>query len=426
MKKKILNYLFWLVIAAAFIGPGTVTTATSAGASFQYQLIWAMIFSTLACLVLQEAAARIAIVTGQSLGQNIRQQFKTGTIAWIIGVSIFLGCLAYEAGNILGALSGIVLIATGLPAWIFTLLIGITAFVVLYLGRSSTVANILGVLVGVMGLAFFIAALSSSIDPIALLRGAVTPSIPKGSTVIVLGLIGTTIVPYNIFLGSSLAEGQTLKQMRSGLTLSVLIGGVISISVMLVGAQLIGEFSFQALYQYLISQNGSVMGWLFAIGLFAAGFTSTITASMAGALTVKSVHPKGKDWNESSIPYRGLWATILLVGVIVGLSGIKPIPVIILAQAANGLILPLLTFVIWIVINSNKMGQEKNSILTNVFMAITLGVSSVLGLLNVLKASYSALNVPFQLESLHLMVLGFLAMVIVLAAISQMKTKSSS
>lgn len=426
MKKKILNYLFWLVIAAAFIGPGTVTTAASAGASFQYQLIWAMIFSTLACLVLQEAAARIAIVTGQSLGQNIRQQFKTGIIAWIIGVSIFLGCLAYEAGNILGALSGIVLIATGLPAWIFTLLIGITAFVVLYLGRSSTVANILGVLVGVMGLAFFIAAFSLSIDPIALLRGAVTPSIPNGSTVIVLGLIGTTIVPYNIFLGSSLAEGQTLKQMRSGLTLSVLIGGVISISVILVGAQLIAEFSFQALYQYLISQNGSVMGWLFAIGLFAAGFTSTITASMAGALTIKSVHPKGKDWNESSIRYRRLWATILLVGVIVGLSGIKPIPVIILAQAANGLILPLLTFVIWIVINSDKMGQEKNSILTNVFMAITLGVSSVLGLLNVLKASYSALNVPFQLESLHLMILGFLAMVIVIAAISQMKTKSSS
>lgn len=426
MKRKILNYLFWLVIAAAFIGPGTVTTAASAGASFQYQLIWTMIFSTLACLVLQEAAARIAIVTGASLGENIRVQFRSNTAAWIIGVSIFLGCLAYEAGNILGALSGILLVITGLPAWIFTLMIGLAAFFVLFFGRSTSVANVLGVLVGVMGLAFFVAAISSPMDLNALFIGTTRPSIPDGSIVIVLGLIGTTIVPYNIFLGSSLAEGQTLQQMRSGLTLSVLLGGVISISVMLVGVQLNEGFSFQALYQYLLDQNGELIGWLFALGLFAAGFTSTVTASMAGALTIKSIHPRGNSWNESSLVYRRFWVIILVTGVLVGLSGLKPIPVIILAQAANGLILPLLSYVIWIIINSDKMGTEANTIVGNVLMAITLGVSSVLGLLNVLKASYAALGKTFQLESLNLLILGILALVIVLLAIKQMKTKSSS
>ena len=373
-----------------------------------------------------ESAARIAIVTRKSLGQNIKAQFRSNAASWIIGVSIFLGCLAYEAGNILGALSGIVLVITDVPTWIFTLTIGLVAFSVLFLGRSTSVANILGVLVAFMGVAFFIAALSSPIDLTALLIGATIPSIPNGSTMIVLSLIGTTIVPYNVFLGSSLAEGQTLKQMRYGLTLSVLLGGVISISVMLVGAQLNGVFSFQALYQYLLIQNGGLMGCLFVMGLFAAGFTSTITASMAGALTIKSIHPNGNDWNESSFAYRRLWGSILVIGVLIGLLDIKPIPVIILAQAANGLILPLLTFVIWIMVNSEKMGEERNSILTNVFMAITLGVSSVLGLLNVLKASYATFGKTFQLETLHLIILGFLALVIVIAAIGQMKTKSSS
>ena len=127
MKRKLLNYLFWLVIAAAFIGPGTVTTAASAGASFRYQLVWAMLFSTGACLILQESAARIVIATGKSLGQNIKLYFKTDGVAWLIASAIFLGCLAYEAGNILGALSGISLILTEVPSWLF-IVIGLVAF----------------------------------------------------------------------------------------------------------------------------------------------------------------------------------------------------------------------------------------------------------------------------------------------------------
>ena len=54
MKKRFLNILFWSILSAAFIGPGTVTTAASAGAEFSYKLIWALIFSVIACYVLQE------------------------------------------------------------------------------------------------------------------------------------------------------------------------------------------------------------------------------------------------------------------------------------------------------------------------------------------------------------------------------------
>lgn len=425
MKGKFLNYLFWLVIAAAFIGPGTVTTAASAGASFQYQLVWAMVFSTMACLVLQEAAARIAIVTGASLGQAIRNYFKADRLVWLIGGAILLGCLAYEAGNILGAISGVALILTGLPVWVFTLSIGVIAFGVLYGGKAKTVANILGLLVAVMGLAFLIAAFSAPIDGFTLLMGGLIPSMPNDGLVISLGLIGTTIVPYNIFLGSSLAEGQSIKQMRSGLSTSVILGGVISICVIIVGAQLKTEFSFSALYTHLLRENGQIMAWLFAIGLFAAGFTSTITASMAGALTIKSVAKNGGKWHDKSKQYRGLWATILLVGVLVGISGLKPIPVIILAQAANGLILPFLTFAIWLIINSPMMRSEKNGRAANAFMAVTLFVSTILGLLNVVKATYSALGQAFLLNQMQLAVLSLLSLALVVYAVLRIRRKSN-
>jgi Mn2+/Fe2+ NRAMP family transporter len=426
MKRKLLNYLFWLVIAAAFIGPGTVTTAASAGASFRYQLVWTMLFSTGACLILQESAARIVIATGKSLGQNIKLYFKTDGVAWLIASAIFLGCLAYEAGNILGALSGISLILTEVPSWLFIVIIGCGAFVVLYSGKSSKVANILGVLVGIMGIAFLLAVLTSEVNYSALVKGAFIPSLPKGSTMITLGLLGTTIVPYNIFLGSSLAEGQTLSEMRSGLSLSVVLGGLISVCVILVGAQLNESFSFSALYELLLNKNGQVMAWLFAAGLFAAGFTSTITASMAASLTIKSVYSKGKEWTETSTSYRLVWASVIMIGMIVGLSGVKPVPVILLAQAANGLILPLLTYVIWIIVNQDLMKQAKNNGLTNVLMALTLVATCFLGLLNVLKASYSIIGIDFLFQNWHLFVLLFLTSMILVKALLTMKTNSSS
>ena len=72
------SVLFWSVIAAAFIGPGTVTTAASAGAGHGYALLWTLLFSTLACLLLQEAAARLTVVSGLDLGQALSKQYAAG------------------------------------------------------------------------------------------------------------------------------------------------------------------------------------------------------------------------------------------------------------------------------------------------------------------------------------------------------------
>lgn len=410
MRKKFINHLFWLVIAAAFIGPGTVTTAASAGSNFQYQLIWVLVFSILACFVLQEAAARITIVSGLSLGQALMNRTKRKSWVWFIALSILLGCLAYEAGNILGAISGLVLITVGLPAWVFVLVIGLFTFPLLFFGRTKRVGQVMGIVVAAMGVAFIIAAFSEAMPWSELLKGTFIPTLPDGSLTLALGMLGTTIVPYNLFLGASLAEGQRLNDMRKGLGTSILVGGLISIAILLTGAKITGDFDFAKLYGYLVQSNSETMAGLFAFGLFAAGITSTITAALAGALTIKSVHPQGHTWDHRHKQYRAIWMIILILGLTLGLTEVRPVPVIILAQAANGMILPLLTAGIWKVAADRKMMTAYvNNSGFNLAMSVTFLITSFLGLLNILKASNSAFQLNIVLGTTVFMVLALIS-----------------
>jgi Mn2+/Fe2+ NRAMP family transporter len=138
--------LIWFVISAAFIGPGTVTTATSAGAQYGLTLLWTIVFAIIACIVLQEGAARINIAANLSLGQAIVKQFnsenKKISLAVVLTIAVVLGCAAYEAGNILGAVSGISL-TVGVNTQIATIGIIIVAGGLLYTNRFSLITNFL-------------------------------------------------------------------------------------------------------------------------------------------------------------------------------------------------------------------------------------------------------------------------------------------
>ena len=107
---RISSVLLWSVISAAFIGPGTLAAASSAGALYKYSLIWALLFATLACIVLQEMAARIGLITQNGLGEAINSQIQNSFVkigsSVLIFVAIIFGNAAYEAGNIAGAVLG--------------------------------------------------------------------------------------------------------------------------------------------------------------------------------------------------------------------------------------------------------------------------------------------------------------------------------
>ena len=388
------NVLFWSIISAAFIGPGTVTTASKAGASFGLSLLWALVFSTLATMVLQEAAARITIASGKNLGEIIAQKYSGAgglRLKWLLFLAVAFGCAAYQAGNMLGAVSGVALVWE-VDARIITAVLGILCAGLLWIGNLTIIARVLGLVVALMGIAFIVVAVQADVSSVEVLQNAVVPSFPEGSSLLVIGLIGTTIVPYNLFLASGISPGQQIKDMRQGIIGAVLIGGMISMAIMVVGTQVQGVFSFEALAVALSTKLGAWGAVFFGIGLFAAGMSSSITSPLAAAVTAKSLFGDQANWAASSGRFKGVWAVILGIGLLFGVSGIKPIPVIILAQAINGALLPIVAVFLILMVNDKSILSKKhlNTSLLNVVSLLIVGITGFLGMNNMLKAIANA------------------------------------
>jgi len=402
---RLVSVLFWSVISAAFIGPGTVTVAASAGASFTYELLWTLVFSTIACLVLQEASARLTVMSGRNLGQALRQRYPggvagTAVLLLVLG-AVVLGCAAYEAGNILGGVAGAAL-ALPLSPRALTLLTVAGAGILLWFSSPRKVALVLSALVAIMGLAFLLTSVRLAPPVWELVRGSLAPRLPEGSALLAAALVGTTVVPYNLFLGSGLALGQRLGELRFGLTVAVVIGGLISMGVVIVGAATEPPLEFSRLSEVLTERLGGWARYLFAFGLFSAGLSSAVTAPLAAAITARSVLAREGSgsssasrslWSDESFRFRAVWIGVLGVGLLFGMSGMPPVPVIILAQALNGILLPGVAVFLLIAVNDRRlMGENENHLISNLLMSGIVLVSLFLGLMNLGKAATRALG----------------------------------
>ena len=423
-KSRLLNILFWSVVSAAFIGPGTVTTATKAGANFQFDLLWALVFSTFACLLLQEASARLTINSQLNLGEAISKKFEGRSsrtlVLFVIIVAIILGCAAYEAGNILGAVEGLGMIFN-IDAIYFVTGIGVLALFVFLLDSVHTIARLMGIVVFIMGAAFFFTSLSLKPDWSEVLRGSVVPVFPDGSSSVflIIALIGTTVIPYDLFLGSgALNKKQSIKDMRFGLSFAVILGGIISMSVMGVGnavtehmsdaekATFLNELNFDTdgytmLTGHLKKTIGTFAVYVFGIGMFAAGFSSAVTSPLASAITARSLFSNKnneKKWHPKKLYFKLVIAGVLGVGLTFGYLGVKPIPAIIIAQAFNGLILPLIAvFLINVVNDPDIIGENHlNSWVSNILMGFVLWITMILGFTNISKSVAKAVGIDLS------------------------------
>jgi Mn2+/Fe2+ NRAMP family transporter len=349
--------------------------------------------------VLQEAAGRITVLTGHELGTAIRRRYggpaRVNWVATLLTAGVVLGCAAYQAGNLLGAVAGMRLVADLSPA-LLTAVCGAGAAALLATGSTRWIANILGGLVAVMGVAFLVTAVRLAPDAGALLAGLLVPRIPSGSTVLVLGLVGTTVVPYNLFLGSALARGSRLGEMRWGLVLAVGGGGLISLGILVVGTALGGGLEYERLAAVLGTRLGSGAEWSLAVGLFAAGFSSAITAPLAAAITVRTLvgGAERPQWSESGVRFRAVWLGVLLFGAGFGIAGVQPIPVIILAQAFNGLLLPLVAVFLWLTMNDRGLLGDRgvNTLPQNLLMGVVVVACVVLGLRGLAAAAGGILS----------------------------------
>ena len=386
-----------ILIAAAFIGPGTVTLCTIAGASFGYSLIWAIILSIFSTIVLQEMSLRIGLITKMNLAEVVRINIKSKLINRLFLVliisSILIGNAAYEAGNITGASLGISAILNLQSINYIPIFIGSIAFIILYQGDYKILERILILLVLIMSSSFFIAAIMTKPNISSLIDGIISPELNSSNLMIVLGLIGTTVVPYNLFLHSSLVSEKwssldKLKVARLESFFSILIGGLVSLSIIITAASVNNKdvTGVIDLARGLEPLYGKFAIYFLGIGLFASGITSSITAPLAAAYVAKSCF--GWDDSLKSLKFRAIWIIILFIGVIVSMVKINPIEIIKFAQFSNSLLLPIIAVILlWLVNNkriiSNKYSYKYQNILGSmiVILSLILGAKGLIFLL---------------------------------------------
>ncbi|WP_231862692.1 Nramp family divalent metal transporter [Sphingorhabdus sp. M41] len=397
---KILNYRPGpgMMVSAAFIGPGTVTACTLAGASFGFALLWALAFATFTTIILQSFAIRIALVTQLGLAEAMLKSVASPlvrTLAALLLISaLVLGNAAYEAGNMSGAALGLEAINGGPLAFgkaPIILTIALFAAAMLVLSKPKWIENILILLVLLMSAAFILTFLLIRPDLGALLDGFV-PSVPDGGLMTAIALIGTTIVPYNLFLHAASVrerwDKEQLPEAQLDNTISIGIGGLVSMTILATAAASLfgsGKTIENAvdMAQQLTPLFGSMATVTLGAGLFAAGLTSAITAPLATGYIVQEIFKS----SHSRRPFQIGALIVILSGMSAALLGYQPVELIFVAQIANGLLLPIIAiFLLRLANNKALLGQYANGLRANILGVAILLITTGLGVRLIARA----------------------------------------
>ena len=391
------------VVAAAFIGPGTVTTCTVSGASYGYTLLWALLFSTISVIILQSMASKLGIVKQVGLGEALREKY-TGKgarilLAILVIGAVFIGNVAYETGNISGGILGLQAIMPDTSKIMWAIIVFAIAAGLLLSGKYEVVEKVLTALVVLMGILFLITAIAVKPNWGEVLKGLFVPRVPQMNRAwfYVTGLIGTTVVPYNIYLHASSSakkwgkDGDKDEALKTSLTDSILsigLGGIISMCIVITaavcydGSGTAAIANGKAMAEQLKPILGSWATAAFGIGLFAAGMSSAITAPLAAAFASSGILGWGEDMKKKR--FIAIWAVVLLFGLVaVCTLGASPTEIILFAQAANAFLLPITAILLMIVCNDKKyMDGHHNGIVINILGVIVVALTLLIAFKN--------------------------------------------
>jgi len=401
MFAKLKNMGPGVLVTAAFIGPGTITACTLAGANFGYALLWALVFATFSTIVLQEMAARLGTITQKGLGDVLLDALHSSIFKWplfiLIIVALYIGNAAYEGGNLAGAALGIQTVA-GDGDSIYNLsiiILSILGAAILLRGSFKQIERILMFLVLLMGASFIITFFVVQPQLSSMLSGIFRPSVPDGSLLTVIALIGTTVVPYNLFLHASAAKNhwsssKDLATARADTIVSIGLGGLIAILVVSTAAASMFAHGLSVNNASDMAQQfeplfGSYSKYLLGMGMFAAGLSSVITAPLATSYALSEIlkFENGAD----SKAFKAISLSIIFIGATLAMTGIKPIEIILLAQFSNGLLLPVVaSFLLYAMNHKKLLGQYSNSLLSNILGLGVVIFTTLLGIRMITKA----------------------------------------
>lgn len=398
-----------MLVTAAFIGPGTVTACASAGIGFGYALLWALVFATIATIILQNMAARVAIVTGQGLAEAILAAASSPLLRWAMAALIFaslaLGNSAYQAGNISGTGLGLALLGMGddvVAPPLRALGTGVLAAALVVIGKPAWLEKLLIVLVLAMSLAFIGGLAVIDVDWQAVAAGLV-PTLPSASLFAAIALIGTTVVPYNLFLHAASVRGK-FSADRAGLSasaldtgISVTLGGLLSMAIVIMGAATVampgtGTGPLDDVALRLEALFGAPARIVFALGLVGAGFSSALTAPLATGYVLAEMLARpdggGDDPDRRTRIFKRTALAVITVGTAFAVFAVNPVELILIAQSANGLLLPILAaFLLWVASRRASLGAFANGPWANITGSAVVLICTGLGLRLILRAA---------------------------------------
>ena len=352
MKEKLASLGPGFVIVGSFIGPGTVTSCTLAGATYGFTLFWCVVFSVIAVIVMQGMAARIGIITQEGLAENMKHDFADrpllrNILCGLVIIAITIGGLAYMGGDLTGTAMGASAL-TGVPTRIMAPILGVIVLIVLlFVGDAvKYLEKLLSVCVTLMAIVFLMTMLIVRPDFGELLRGCI-PTVPKGGLMTCLSLIGTTVVPYNMFLHAASAQRtwhtkEELPLCMFGTSVPMIIGGVITGSIMITSAVVMRGMSVNNAMDMAVQLEGTLGRFaqpFMALGLLSAGISSALCSPISVSYVLAGLF----DWKTDGSDKRflGTSAIILIVGIIISAIGTNPLALIMTAQAVNGIALPV-------------------------------------------------------------------------------------
>ena len=376
-----------------------MTSSTKAGADYGFQLFWCIIFSVIAVIVMQGMAARLGIVTQMGLAQNLVKDFENRPVlrtllCGLVAVAITIGGFAYMSGDLTGTAIGISALR-GISTRIIAPVWGLCILLLLSFAGDALkyLEKLLGACVIIMAVVFLVTMFVVKPDLGKLLAGCM-PSIPKGGLMTCLSLIGTTVVPYNMFLHAASAKRtwhstDELPLCRFGTNVPMIIGGIVTGAIMVTAATVMLGMPVRNAMDMSIQLEptlGTFAKPFMAIGLVAAGVSSAVCTPMGVSYVLAGLF--GWETNRSDKRYTITNFLVLLTGIIIAGAGFNPIALIMAAQMVNGVVLPVVVGVtIYLTASRKIMGQFANSTLENVLggaifiISLILGVSSVISLL---------------------------------------------
>lgn len=371
------------IMAASIIGPGTVTTASTQGANYGYTSLWLILVSCIIAYFFQEPGSRIAIGLNKDMMIGIREHMgkKTAVLLYVV---VLVGSLAFQAGNVSGATMALTYFFPGTSAVMWAVAISAVGCIIYLANKFSLVENVNQILIILMVLAFVITAFASGPSIGDLFTEGFSFHIPGGNATLALSLLATTVCP-NLVLGFSaftLAKygkvddpARAIKMSNFGLGFNMGVAFFITSAIVVCAGTVLhpqgitissaGEMAGQ-----LVPILGRFAGVFFALGLFAAAFSSVLYhITLQERLLPKAL---GLDPDPKAIHNRVITAVVLLVPIlIIAISGSSPVSLIIAAQALNGFALPLVFIISWKLTSDKKfMGEYVNTKIQNVIFGI--------------------------------------------------------